>query len=214
VAKNPSARKTKSAKAKKAAGTRKSKTAPAPATKAGKTTVRKTTVRKKPAGKTKADKAPAAAKRPARKVKSRLSKSQLNEFRQILLGKRHDLIGDMSGIEAEALHKSRQEGTGDLSNLPTHPADIGTDNYEQEFTLGLLESERLLLDEIDQALARIRNGTFGICLGTGKPIGKARLKARPWAKYCIEYAQMIEKGLVNPDEAGNAKDIDNDDAKE
>jgi RNA polymerase-binding transcription factor DksA len=85
--------------------------------------------------------------------------------------------------------------------MPTHPADIGTDNFEQEFTLGLLESERQLLKEIDEALERIKNNTFGICLGTGKFIGKARLEARPWAKYCIDYAKQMEKGLVRPVES-------------
>ena len=118
----------------------------------------------------------------------------------MLLEKRHDLVGDMSGIEASALHKNGQGNSGDLSTVPTHPADIGTDNYEQEFTLGLLESERALLGEIDAAIARIEAGTFGICLGTTEAIGVVRLKARPWAKYCIDYARMLEKGLVRRDD--------------
>jgi len=133
-------------------------------------------------------------------MKSPLSKAQLKEFEKLLLAKRRDLVGDMNGIEAQALRTNRQDGSGDLSNMPTHPADIGTDNYEQEFTLGLLESERSLLKEIDEALTRIKQGTFGVCVGTGKPISIARLRARPWAKYCIEYARMIEKGLVRPGE--------------
>ena len=151
-----------------------------------------------------------AVKKPAKKVKkatptkkltkSPLTKPQLARFRTILLQKRRDLVGDMTGIEAEALKKGRQDVSSDLSTLPTHPADIGTDNYEQEFTLGLLESERILLDKINAALQRIEEGTFGICLGTGKPISKARLKARPWTRYCIEYARMVEKGLVRPAE--------------
>jgi len=143
------------------------------------------------------------AKKPsqAKKLtKSPLTKSELAHFRTILLQKRRDLVGDMTGIEAEALKKGRQDVSSDLSTLPTHPADIGTDNYEQEFTLGLLESERILLDKINAALQRIEKGTFGICLGTGKPISKARLEARPWTRYCIEYARMIEKGLVKPAE--------------
>jgi DnaK suppressor protein len=131
--------------------------------------------------------------------KTPLTRSELNEFRQMLLQKRRDLIGDMDGIQAEAL-KNRPGSSGDLSNMPTHLADIGTDNFEQEFTLGLLESERVLLQEINEALERIENKSYGICLGTGKPIGKTRLRARPWAKYCIEYARMLEKGLVRPGE--------------
>jgi RNA polymerase-binding protein DksA len=128
--------------------------------------------------------------------KSPLSKAELKEFRQMLLAKRQSLLGDMTRMEAEALRTNRQEGTGDLSKVPTHDADVGTDNFEQEFTLGLLESERTLLAEINEALERIDKGTYGICLGTSLAIGKSRLKARPWAKYCIEYARMIEKGLV------------------
>ena len=59
-----------------------------------------------------------------------------------------------------------------------------------------MDSERKLLDEIHKALERIEDGIYGICEGTGKPIPKARLKAQPWARYCVEYARMIEQGLV------------------
>lgn len=159
-----------------------------------------------------------APERPRIKLKTPLNKAQLKEFRDILLSKRRALVGDMNGIAAEALHANRQDGTGDLSNMPTHPADIGTDNYEQEFTLGLLESERVLLREINEALERIDNNTFGVCLGTGDPIDTARLKARPWAKYGIEYARMLEKGLVRPPETqrhfGEDEDDDHDDDHE
>ena len=82
--------------------------------------------------------------------------------------------------------------------MPTHPADIGSDNFEHEFTLGLLESERALLVEINEALDRIADNSFGICLGTGKPIVLPRLRARPWCTYGIEYQRLIEKGLVKP----------------
>lgn len=138
--------------------------------------------------------------KPVTKIKTPLNKADLEMFRQMLLDKRRALIGDMNGIEAEALRTNRQDGSGDLSNMPTHPADIGTDNFEQEFTLGLLESERILLTEINSALERVDAGTYGVCLGTGQPIGVARLKARPWAKYCIEYAKLLEKGLARPPE--------------
>jgi RNA polymerase-binding protein DksA len=75
-------------------------------------------------------------------------------------------------------------------------ADLGTDNYEQEFALGLMDSERKLLREIDNALVRIEKKTYGICEGTGKQIPKARLEAQPWARYCVEYARKLEQGLV------------------
>ena len=141
----------------------------------------------------------AKAIKTAKKPKKSLTRKQMTSYRVMLLTKRRALVGDLNGIQAEAFG-GRQNGAGDLSSMPTHPADVGTDNFEQEFTLGLLESERILLGEIDDALLRIQKGTYGTCLGTGEPIGKARLTARPWAKYGIEYARMVEKGLVRPGE--------------
>ena len=181
---------------------------------------------RKPAGKSDADgkssgNGSAAGKStPRQKIKSPLTKAQLKEFRDILLEKRRELIGDMYGIEADALGKYRQDDRSEAYNMPTHPADVGTDNFEQEFTLGLLESERILLGEINEALERIEANTYGVCLGTGKAISLARLKARPWSKYCIDYQRMLEQGLVRPedddygfgaDEADEDVDVDVDD---
>jgi len=117
-------------------------------------------------------------------------------FRRLLLEKRAELVGDVSGMQEEVLRKNRQAAAGDLSSMPIHMADLGTDNYEQEFTLGLLANEKQLLRDIDEALERIDSRTYGMCLGTGKPITKTRLKAKPWARYCIEYARLLEKGQV------------------
>jgi RNA polymerase-binding protein DksA len=125
-----------------------------------------------------------------------LTKAELNHFKKLLLEKRLEILSDVSKIENESLKKSRLDATGDLSNVPIHMADIGTDNFEQEFALDLMDSERKLLDEIHRALERIEDGVYGICEGTGKQIPKARLKAQPWARYCVEYARMIEQGLV------------------
>lgn len=130
---------------------------------------------------------------PPRLTKTNLSKTELLEYRQMLLEKRRSIIGDMRGMTDESL---RPKGSGNLSKVPIHDADVGSDNYEQEFTLGLLESELNLLSEINEALRRVDNGTYGVCAGTGQPISKERLRARPWAKYSIEYARMIEKGLI------------------
>ena len=105
--------------------------------------------------------------------------------------KRGEILGDMSSMEREAL---RTSGGSNLSTLPIHMADMGTDNYEQEFTLHLVESDRQLLREINNALAKIQNGAYGICEGTGKPISRERLEVRPWARYSIEYAKQMERG--------------------
>jgi len=96
------------------------------------------------------------------KVKSHLSKSELEKFKKILLEKRKSIIGDMAGMRGSSLGVNLQDSSGDLSNMPTHLADIGSDNFEHEFTLELLESERDLLREIEEALDRIDDGTFGI----------------------------------------------------
>jgi RNA polymerase-binding protein DksA len=127
-----------------------------------------------------------------RKKKVRLTKKDLEYFKKILLLKRLEIIGSVNEMEDEALKKSRLDACGDLSSMPIHMADIGTDNYEQEFALGLMDSERKLLKEIDEALNRIEEGNYGICRATGKPIAKARLEAKPWAKYCVEYARKLE----------------------
>jgi len=121
-----------------------------------------------------------------------LTLAEIGKFKDLLLAKRNEILGNVISMEDEALHRQRS----DLSNMPIHMADIGTDNYETEYTLGLVESERKLMREIDEALDRIENCTYGICEGSGKSIPKTRLEAIPWARYCVEYARLLEKGLV------------------
>jgi len=125
-----------------------------------------------------------------RKNLAGFASKELEGFRDRILAKRREILGDMTSMEKEAL----RSGSGsNLSNLPIHMADMGTDNYEQEFTLGLMEKDRKLLRDLNDALAKIQNGTYGICEGTGKPISKARLDAQPWARYSIEYARKLER---------------------
>ncbi len=131
-----------------------------------------------------------------RTKKSRLTTADIERFKLMLLEKRREILINVNEIEDEALKKSRLDASGDLSSMPIHMADLGTDNYEQEFALGLMDSERKLLKEIDEALQRIEQQTYGICEGTGKPIPKVRLEAQPWARYCVEYARKLEQGLV------------------
>jgi len=136
---------------------------------------------------------PVASDVKPRKNQAGLNAKQLEHFRDLLLARRRELVGDMGSMEREAL---RTSGTSNLSNLPIHMADMGTDNYEQEFTLGLMEKDRNLLRDINSALAKIQSGTFGLCEATGKPISPARLEARPWARFSIEHARSLERGGV------------------
>ena len=133
--------------------------------------------------------APVPSNDKPRKNQAGFNTRELEHFRDLLLAKRREIVGDMSSMEREAL---RSSGGSNLSTLPIHMADMGTDNYEQEFTLGLVETERKLLREINLALAKIQNGTYGICEGTGKAITKARLEVQPWARFSIEYAKQME----------------------
>ena len=128
-----------------------------------------------------------------RKNQAGLNPKELEHFRDLLLAKRREIVGDMSSMEREAL---RTGGGSNLSNLPIHMADMGTDNYEQEFTLGLMEKDRTLLREINRALGKIQDGSYGICEGTGQPISKPRLEAQPWARFSIEHARKMERGMI------------------
>ncbi|MBN2136950.1 MAG: TraR/DksA C4-type zinc finger protein [Sedimentisphaerales bacterium] len=138
--------------------------------------------------------------RPVRRKKKHLLKADLIHFRQLLLEKRKEILVNVTEFEDEALKKSRLDASGDLSSMPIHMADLATDNYEQEFALGLMDSEIKLLKEINDALGRIEQGIYGICEGTGSQIPKTRLEAKPWARYCVEYARMLEQGLVRDDQ--------------
>jgi DnaK suppressor protein len=129
---------------------------------------------------------------PPQTKENTLTAADIEHFKQMLLEKRGEILANVNEMEDETLKKSRLDAAGDLSSMPIHMADIGSDNYEQEFTLGLMDSERKLLKEIDDALQRVEQGTYGICEGTGKQIQKARLEAEPWARYCVEYARKLE----------------------
>jgi RNA polymerase-binding transcription factor DksA len=80
--------------------------------------------------------------------------------------------------------------------MPFHMADAGSDNFEQEFSLDLMDSEKKMLVEINEALRRIDDGAFGVCEGRGESISKARLNAIPWARYCVACAELKEKGQL------------------
>ncbi len=160
-----------------------------------KPTTKKVTKKKVVKKKVVAKKAPAKVEvqdlihQPPKKVKTTLSTKELNYFRQLLLEKRAELIGDLNTMGEEAL----KQDSANLSHYADHMADVGSDNFEQELTLGLMESERKLLQEIDAALDRIAEKTYGMCEMTGEPITKARLEAKPWAQYSIEAAREMER---------------------
>lgn len=121
--------------------------------------------------------------------KTYLTEEELKYFEDVLLEKRQQILSNVKAMEQETLKRERT----DLSNMPLHMGDMGSDTFEMDNALTLVDSERRLLEEIDDALQRIANGTYGMCLGSGKPIAKKRLQAIPWTKYSIEYAAQMEK---------------------
>jgi DnaK suppressor protein len=127
---------------------------------------------------------------PRKATKTKMTAAELKKFRELLLTERRKIVASVGQMEDEALKATDQDFSVD------HMADYGTDNYEQELTLGLLESEAKKLRGIDRALERIREGTFGLCEACSSPIRKVRLKAIPHAAHCIDCARKEEEGLL------------------
>jgi RNA polymerase-binding protein DksA len=123
-----------------------------------------------------------------------MKNAEIDEYRDRLLSLRARLRGDVSQMADAALKKSRSETSGDLSSMPIHMADIGTDNFEQEFTLSLIENDGGALAQIESALERIEENTFGECEECGAKIPKARLNAIPYAALCVKCASTQENG--------------------
>ena len=95
-------------------------------------------------------------------------------------------------VAQEALRQSGGETSGQLSNVPIHMADVGTDAFEQEVSSSLLQNERQLQGEVAAALDRMEAGTFGRCQECGGAISKGRLNALPYTRYCVQCAQNAE----------------------
>ncbi|MBI68945.1 MAG: hypothetical protein CMJ38_02810 [Phycisphaerae bacterium] len=122
------------------------------------------------------------------KLKTHLTTKQLKEYREKLMAYRNQLLIDLGAIEKEAL-----DVNADISHMPIHMADVGSDAYDQDLKLGMAASERKRIRDIEDALVRIKKKTYGVCHLTGKAIPDARLKAKPWAKFTKESAEKIER---------------------
>ena len=122
-----------------------------------------------------------------------MTKAELDTYQEMLRVMRDRLSGDVSHLADEALRARGGEASGSLSNAPLHMADLGTDNFEQDFTLGLLQNQEQALTEIGEALERIRRGTFGLCEECQGAIPKARLKALPYARHCVACARKLQQ---------------------
>jgi RNA polymerase-binding protein DksA len=124
----------------------------------------------------------------------RLDAKKLEFFKKILLKMKAQINGDIRSMADES--EGDQTDKGDVSGHAMHMADVATDMYDREFNLSLASNDREMLQKIEAALVRIDKGTFGLCLKTGKRIPEARLKAVPYAEYCLEVQEeMDRKGI-------------------
>ena len=121
-----------------------------------------------------------------------MKKSEAKPYKKLLLHLRGRLRGDVTTMADAALNKTRSESSGDLSSMPIHMADMGSDNFEQEFTLSLMESEEDMLEQIEVALERIEEGVYGLCVECDGKILKARLQAIPYTSYCVKCASKLQ----------------------
>lgn len=116
-----------------------------------------------------------------------MSKVDAETYRRKILVLQKRLEGDVSYLSDEA-RKSSEEASGNLSRVPIHMADLGTDSFEQQVAFTLLGNEEQILKEIAAALDRIERGTFGSCEACRKQIPKERLEVLPYARYCVDCA--------------------------
>ena len=122
-----------------------------------------------------------------------MKKAESKIYKERLLSLRARLRGDVTQMADAALKKNRMDGGGEVSSMPIHMADLGSDNYEQEFTLSLMENEEGTLDLIELALERIEDGTYGQCEECEVKIPKLRLNALPYASLCVKCAGQSER---------------------
>ena len=126
-------------------------------------------------------------------MRKKLNKKELNEFKKLVVKKKDAALDEIKHISEDTLKKSQKEASGDISGYTYHMADVATDTYDREFSLGLASNERKFIYELDDALKKIEDGTFGFCEDCKTPISKTRLKAVPYARFCLKCQEKKEK---------------------
>ena len=121
-------------------------------------------------------------------LKKGIDKKTLERFRKILLREREQIVGEVKQIY-ESSKEMGQDGTQDIG-------DEAANIYNKQILLSLTENERMRLQEMDESLDHIENGTYGICDVCGGPIGLKRLEVRPVAKHCVSCKTKLEKGKL------------------
>ena len=135
------------------------------------------------------NKKPAQIKKPNIK---RLPRAILKKYKGLLLKEREKVGGGLSYIAETTLNKSQRDASGDLSGYSYHMADMASDDYEREFSLGRATDEQKILYLIDEAMKRVEDGTYGGCLQCCKPISARRMSALPYSELCIDCQKANE----------------------
>jgi len=112
----------------------------------------------------------------------------VDELQQQLLSERDKILA-LYREDVHAAREIQEEGTEDFEELAAMDVD-------RELLLALSETERERIQEIDDALERLADGTYGICQHSGRPIDLARLREIPWARYCVQHQKLVEDGLL------------------
>jgi RNA polymerase-binding protein DksA len=126
-------------------------------------------------------------------VKKKMNKKELIEFKRLLIKVKDGVIDDINHISEDTLKKSQKEASGDISGYTYHMADVATDTYDREFSLGIASNDRKFLYELDDAMKKIDEGSYGFCESCKKTISKTRLKAVPYARLCVKCQEKLEK---------------------
>ncbi len=121
-----------------------------------------------------------------------LNKDQLKNFRQLLITERAKIANEIKSIAQDA-SRSPRDASGDLSAYTIHMADMAADTYDRELSTNLVSAEQGVLYQIDDALKRMDEGSFGVCSECQQPITMSRLKAVPYASLCIECQRAKEQ---------------------
>lgn len=132
---------------------------------------------------------------PTRGNSNGMKVAELGHFRKMLVSRLEFLAGNVNSMASLAFEKSPQEAAGDLSKVPVDMADVSTESYEREVTLGLIQNQEDEIRELEAALERVADKTFGLCEGCKKRIPRPRLEAVPYARHCVE-CQREEEGLA------------------
>src|SRR5262245_47610366 len=123
-----------------------------------------------------------------------MTADKLKRFRRNLEELGRKLTGTSRILEGETLRAASGEAAGELSNVPMHLADVGTEAFTHELNSTLLENEEFIGREVDDALTRLEKGRFGLCEECSKEIPMERLEVLPYARYCAPCTETLQAG--------------------